>query len=75
MIFDLSDEINSSLSLCSAASFTVNTTVTVVEGDTEMICARMMAIPAEALLDREVLLSLSTRDGTGGHACRHSELL
>lgn len=56
----------------SAVSFAVNTTATVVEGDTEMmICVRMTAIPSEALLDKEVLVSLSTEDGTGESACMH----
>lgn len=49
-----------------AASFTVNTTATVVEGNTDrMVCVQMIATPAEAILEKEVLLTLSSMDGTG----------
>lgn len=38
----------------------------VVEGDTEMMmCVQSTVTPAEAILDKEVLVALSTMDGTG----------
>ena len=50
----------------SAVSFAVNTTETVVEGDTEMmVCVQSTVTPAEAILDKEVVMALSTLDGTG----------
>ena len=43
----------------------MTTTAAVVEGDTEMMCAQMTPIPAEAILEQEVVVALSTMDGTG----------
>ena len=49
-----------------AASFGVNTTETVTEGDTEMtICAEMTSTPAVSVLDKEIIVTLSTMSGTG----------
>ena len=48
-----------------AASFEVPATATVVEGGTAMVCARMVATPAEAVLSKEVVVTLSSMDGSG----------
>lgn len=49
-----------------AASFAVPSTVSVSEGGAATsVCVEMTAIPANATLAKEVVVTLSTRDGTG----------
>ena len=64
----VSEQQNTLFRVCffSVASFTMPTSTTVSEGGSAvMVCTQMMTTPEAAVLSKEVVVTLSTIDGSG----------
>ena len=49
----------------SAVSFALPSVISVAENDSALLCVEMTEVSASAILDREVVVTLSAMNGTG----------
>ena len=54
-------------SVLPVASFAVPARMTAIEGDPVAVCVQMLATPATSVLGQDVVVGVSTIDGTGKH--------